>query len=161
MGIFNFFHKKKDESPDWRKPEAIPKEVLSKKELDDLEHQVIAELRENDTLHPQALFYIHKYIDAKFNKRDFDVDTAYAKKQNVIDELYAEGLSDIYSSFTGYKGLVDEITAARENLERIAKSLDMDNAEVDTREYDDTEEIFKEIESLPTSLNWSTKKGDR
>lgn len=160
MRIFNIF-RKKVESPDWKKPEAIPKEVLSKKELDDLEHQVIAELRENDTLHPQALFYIHKYIDAKFDKRDFDVDTAYAKKQSVIDELYAEGLSDIYSSFTGYKDLVNEITAAHENLERIAKNLDMDNAEVNAKEYDDTEEIFKEIKALSTSLNWNIKKGDK
>lgn len=160
MGIFNFFHKK-DESPDWKKPEAIPKEVLSKKELDDLERQTIAELRDNDTLHPQALFYIHKYIDAKFDKKDFDVDTVYAKKQSVIDELYAEGISDIYSSFTGYKGLVDGITAARENLERIAKNLDMENAEVSSKEYDDTEEMLREIEALPTSLNWNIRKGNK
>ena len=109
----------------------------------------------------QALFYIHKYIDAKFDKKDFDVDTAYAKKQSVIDELYAEGISDIYSSFTGYKGLVDEITAARENLERIAKNLDMENAEVSSKEYDDTEEMLREIEALPTSLNWNIGKGDK
>ena len=161
MRLFSIFSRKKEDSPDWRKPNAIPKEVLTKEELDDLEHQVIAELRENDTLHPQALFYIHKYIDAKFDKRDFDIDTAYAKKQNIIDELYAEGISDIYSSFTGYKGLVGEITAAHNDLERIAKKLDVDSTEASTQEYDDTDEILREINALPTSLNWNIKEGKK
>ena len=160
MGLFNIFHKK-DESPDWKKPEAIPKEILSKKELDDLERQVILELEQNDTLHPHALFYIHKYIDAKFDKRDFDIDTAFTKKQNIIDELYAEGLSDIYSSFTGYKCLLEEISAARKNLERIIKNLDEDNVEISTNEHDDTEELLAEVNSLPKSLAWDSKKEDK
>lgn len=157
-GIVGLFGKKDDLS-DWMRPEGVPTEVLSKRELDALENRVVHELDKNNVLQPQALFYVHKYIDAKFNKKDFDVETAYANKQSIIDQMYAEGLSEIYSSFTGYKGLVDEISVARENFERIAKRLDAENIGINAEEFDDTEEIRKEIEALPTSLAWGSKKG--
>ena len=48
-----------------------------------------------------------------------------------------------------------------ENQKRIAKNLDMENAEVSSKEYDDTEEMLREIEALPTSLNWNIRKGDK
>lgn len=144
--------------PDWRRPDAIPKEVISKAELDAMEKNSIWEIQKNDAFTPQSLYYIHKYIDAKFSKNDFDVDTAFSKKQNKIDELYAEGLSDIYSAYTGYKMLVEKMDSLSERIARLSKKMDIETPDVITKEYDDSEELFKEIKELPEFLDWSDKK---
>lgn len=143
---------------DWRKPDAIPKEVISKAELDAMEKASIVEIEKNDAFTPQSLYYIHKYIDAKFSKNDFDVDTAFSKKQNIIDELYADGLSDIYSAYTGYCMLIEKMDTLSNRIVRLSKKMDIETPEIVTKEYDDSQGLFNEINALPVKIDWSDKK---
>lgn len=170
MKIFNFLHKKKDEDADsdWRDLNSLPKEAVSKKELDALQKEVVEELRqlqdeaiseagETSTAKPQTLYYYHKYIDAKFNKEDFDIDTYFTKKQNIIDQKYAEGLGDVKSEFTGYKELLVEIREVDQRLRRKINKLDpssnIDLESIGT--YDDSEMLLEQINELSAGINWN------
>lgn len=159
----NLFHREKT----WRDLDALPDEVLSKQELDGLQHEVIQELKhlqaeagDSKTAKPQALFYIHKYIDSKFDKNDFDVNTYYSKKQNIIDRNYAAGLGELNSEITGYRELLDEIKEVEQRMRRKINILDTE-ANLDptqTGSYDDSAELLKQVQALPTSIQWSTAK---
>ncbi|MDO4889236.1 MAG: hypothetical protein Q4A25_00885 [Candidatus Saccharibacteria bacterium] len=169
MKIFNFLHRRKneDEELDWRDLNSLPKEAVSKKELDSLQKEVVEELRqlqedairdagETSTAKPQTLYYYHKYIDAKFSKEDFDIDTYFTKKQNIIDQKYAEGLGDIKSEFTGYKELLTEIREVDQRLRRKINKLDpssnIDLEAIGT--YDDSEMLLVQINELSAGINW-------
>lgn len=171
MKLFNIFHKKKDDdvNADWRDLNALPKEVVSKKELDSLQKEVVEELEhlqsdtvkqmsEKPTAKPQTLYYYHKYIDAKFNKGDFDIDTYFTKKQNIIDQKYAEGLGDIKAEFTGYKELLNEIQEVDQRLRRKINKLDP-NSNIDLEAigtYDDSAKLLEQINELPEEINWNS-----
>ena len=169
MKIFN---KKKefddDVDADWRNLNALPREVVSKKELDSLQKEVINELEalqretvaqigDRATAKPQTLYYYHKYIDAKFNKGDFDVDTYFTQKQNIVDQKYAEGLGDIRAEFTGYKELLDEIREADQRLRRKINKLDpsSDIGLDSVGTYDDSVRLLEVINELPEEINWN------
>ena len=170
MSIFNFFHRKKDEdaNADWRDLNSLPKEAVSKKELDALQDEVVEELErlQNDAIEqagetpsakPQTLYYYHKYIDAKFNKSDFDIDTYFTKKQNIIDQKYAEGLGDVKSEFTDYKELLNEINEVDQRLRRKINKLDP-NSNIDLNAvgtYDDSAEFLEKINSIQEEINWN------
>lgn len=175
MNLLNIFHRKDEDmaiaDADWRDLDALPKEVISKKELDELQEEVIMELdrlqrdtvaqmNDSPTAKPQTLFYYHKYIDAKFNKSDFDVDTYFSKKQNIVDQKYAEGLGDIRSEFTGYKELLNEIHEVDQRLRRKINKLDptssIDLEAIGT--YDDSALLLEQINELPEELDWSRFK---
>ncbi len=154
---------------DWRNTDLLPQEVISKKELDDLQAEVINELNAlqastiqrfgaTDSDKPQTLYYYHKYIDAKFNKNDFDVETFYAKKQDIIDRKYAEGLGDVNAEFTGYKELIEEIKEVDQRLRRKTNKLDPDsNVDVDLKcLYDDSEKIEEQIRALSNGVDWAS-----
>ena len=162
---------KENEIEDWRDLEALPEEVVSKKELDLLQKEVIIELehvqasakKSGDgelTAEPQALFYYHKYIDAKFNKNDFDVETYFARKQNIIDRKYAEGLGELNQEFTGYKELLEEISEYEQRFRRKTNELDpeskMDLEAPGT--YDDSAKLLEQIKLLPNEINWEKQK---
>ena len=164
--------KRKDEteeiSDDWRDLDALPKEVISKKELDGLQKEVIDELEKLQTetiskfdeissAQPQTLYYYHKYIDAKFSKNDFNVDSYFIEKQNIIDKNYANGLVDIKSEFTGYKELINQIHEVDQRLRRKINKLDpRSNIDLDAPDtYDDSAKLLAEIELLPEEINWN------
>lgn len=170
MKIFNFLHKKKDEDleSDWRDLNSLPKEAVSKKELDSLQKEVVEELKqlqeeaiaesgETSSAKPQTLYYYHKYIDAKFNKEDFDIDTYFTKKQNIIDQKYAEGLGDVKSEFTGYKELLTEIKEVDQRLRRKINKLDpSSNIDLEAAgTYDDSETLWSQINELSAGINWN------
>ena len=153
---------------DWRNTDLLPQEVLTKKELDDLQKEVLDELDKlqvstiqrfgaTDTDKPQTLFYYHKYIDSKFNKNEFDVETFYAKKQDVIDKKYAEGLGDVNAEFTGYKELIEEIKEVDQRLRRKTNKLDPEsNIDIDLRcLYDDSERIEAQIKNFSNEIDWA------
>lgn len=159
----HFSKKEKDELADWREVSALPKDVVSKKELDTLQKEVVGELEslQNEEnaqgiAKPQTLFYFHKYIDAKFNKSDFDIDTYFAKKQNIVDQKYAEGIGDLKAEFTGYKELIDEIKEVDRRLRKKVNKLDptsrVDEDALPT--YDDSELLQKQISELPEDIEW-------
>ena len=169
MKFFNFFTKEKDEDidHDWRDLDALPKEVVSEKELDamqdevvkklaNLEHDTIKQTGDIPTAKPQALFYCHKYIDAKFNKENFDIDTYFSRKQNILDRKYAEGLGDVKAEFTGYKELIEEIKEVDWRLRKKINKLDpSSNVNLDVAgTYDDSEVLLAQINELPTGINW-------
>lgn len=171
--LFNFFKKERDDdaNANWRDLNALPREIVSKKELDKLQKEVVEELahlqndttkqiEEHPTAKPQTLYYYHKYIDAKFNKGDFDIDTYFTQKQNIIDQKYAEGLGDIKSEFTGYKELIDEIREVDQRLRRKINKLDptsnIDLEAIGT--YDDSIELLRQINELPEEINWNNLK---
>ena len=72
--IINLFVKPNE--PDWHEP-ISSLEVISKKELD-----------KEKVVDPKALFYIHKYLDARFNKSSFIISSRYIEKQNhILNEM--------------------------------------------------------------------------
>ena len=170
-----FLRKKKDEDieSDWRDLDALPREAVSKSELDTLQKEVVDELErlqadtiaqagESSIAKPQTLFYYHKYIDTKFNKSDFDIDTYFSKKQNIVDRKYAEGLGDVEAEFTGYKELISEIHKVDQRLRRKVNKLDP-NSQVDLDApgtYDDSVELLNQINDIPKELDWN-KYGEK
>ena len=160
---------RKADKNDWRNTDLLPQEVLTKKELDSLQQEVLNELNSlqvatierfgaTDSDKPQTLFYYHKYIDSKFNKNEFDVDTFYAKKQDVIDRKYAEGLGDVNSEFTGYKELIEEIKEVDQRLRRKTNKLDPEsNIDIDLKcLYDDSERIEEQIKKFTNEIDWAS-----
>lgn len=158
---------KEDDSDNWRNTDLLPQEVLTKKELDALQQEVLNELNSlqvstierfgaTDSDKPQTLFYYHKYIDSKFNKNEFDVDTFYAKKQDIIDKKYAEGLGDVNSEFTGYKELIEEIKEVDQRLRRKTNKLDPEsNIDIDLKcLYDDSDRIEEQIKGFANEIDW-------
>lgn len=163
---------KKTDKNDWRNTDHLPQEVITKRELDGLQNEVLNELNNlqvstierfgaTDSDKPQTLFYYHKYIDSKFNKNEFDLETFYAKKQDIIDRKYAEGLGDINSEFTGYKELIEEIKEVDQRLRRKTNKLDPDsNIDIDLKcLYDDSDKIEKLIDSFPNEIDWASLEG--
>ncbi len=159
--------RKKDKN-DWRNTDLLPQEVLTKKELDDLQKEVLDELDKlqvstierfgaTDSDKPQTLFYYHKYIDSKFNKNEFDVETFYAKKQDIIDKKYAEGLGDVNAEFTGYKELIEEIKEVDQRLRRKTNKLDPEsNIDIDLKcLYDDSDRIEEQIKNFSNEIDWA------
>lgn len=167
------FKRKNDENEeDWRDIDALPTEVVSKEELDALQEEVVSEIESiqkeaiansnaTSSQKPQSLFYYHKYIDAKFNKSDFGIDTYFVRKQNIVDRKYAEGVSDLREEFTGYKELIDKIREVDNRLRRKINKLDptsfKDLSVVGV--YDDTSEIDDLVNSIPEDLNWEELEG--
>lgn len=176
MKLLNIFRQKKEEQADsdWRDLNSLPIEAVSKKELDALQKEVVEELRqlqedavresgETSSAKPQTLYYYHKYIDAKFNKEDFDIDTYFTQKQNIIDQKYAEGLGDIKSEFTGYKELLIEVREVDQRLRRKINKLDpssnIDLEAIGT--YDDSEKLFTQINEISAGINWDIIKEEK
>ena len=167
--MFKLFKKKDDEElDDWRNLNMLPKEVISKDELDDLQKEVLNEIEsiqseainESDEIRsakPQTLFYYHKYIDSKFNKSDFDVDRYFMRKQNIIDQRYAEGLGELKAEFTGYGELLNDIRAVDQRLRRKINKLDpTSNIDLDiVGTYDDSAEILEAVNSVPDGIDWN------
>ncbi len=152
---------------DWRNLNALPKEVLSDRALNRMERKVVKELKkiqdqEIDKNHlphsakPQALYYYHKYIDAKFSKRNFDVDTLFSQKQGIIDQKYAEGLGELHNEITGYRELIEEIREAEKRMRRRMNILDPEsNLDVEANgTYDDSAELLDQVQALPRELRW-------
>ena len=165
----SFFKKKHDEDKiDWRDLDALPTEIVSKEDLDALQREVVAEIESiqreaiahsdaSGTQKPQSLFYYHKYIDSKFNKGEFDIDTYFTKKQNIIDRKYAEGVSDLREEFTGYKELIEKIREVDSRLRRKINKLDPTSNKDLTAAgvYDDTDAVESLVNSIPEDLDWN------
>lgn len=170
-----FFKKKKEdeEEVDWRDISALPREVVSKKELDTLQDEVvneldklqretIAEVGSNSAAKPQALFYCHKYIDSKFNKKDFDIDTYFVKKQNIIDQKYAEGVGDLKAELTGYKELIDRIKEIDKRLRKKINKLDPTSCvdENSIPSYDDSDYLIGLVDDISEGVDWKGLEGE-
>lgn len=165
---------RKVDKNDWRNTDLLPQEVLTKTELDNLQKEVLDELNSlqvstierfgaTDTDKPQTLFYYHKYIDSKFNKNEFDVDTFYAKKQDIIDKKYAEGLGDVNAEFTGYKELIEEIKEVDQRLRRKTNKLDPEsNIDIDLKcLYDDSDRIEEQIKKFTNEIDWANLEASK
>lgn len=165
---------RKVDKNDWRNTDLLPQEVLTKTELDNLQKEVLNELNSlqvstierfgaTDTDKPQTLFYYHKYIDSKFNKNEFDVDTFYAKKQDIIDKKYAEGLGDVNAEFTGYKELIEEIKEVDQRLRRKTNKLDPEsNIDIDLKcLYDDSNRIEEQIKKFTNEIDWANLEASK
>lgn len=167
-----FFKKKNDNKLDWRDVDALPTEIVSKAELDSLQNEVVSEIESiqreaiansgaASTQKPQSLFYYHKYIDSKFDKGDFDIDTYFTKKQNIIDRKYAEGISDLKEEFTGYRELIEKIREVDNRLRHKTNKLDPTSNKDLTRAgvYDDSATVGALIDSIPDDLDWGALEG--
>ncbi len=145
-------------SDDWRDPKATL-EVISKKELDALQNETINDLTTEGVVDPKALFYIHKYIDSKFNKKDFNVDERFINKANRLDQLYAEGKAEIYAEYTGYEELMERAKEADMRLRRAINALDPETF-VSTEEcklFDDSDLLKEKFDKLADEIRWEEK----
>ena len=162
---------KKKFTRDWRNLDALPGRVITKAELDHLQKEVVDEIDRvldeavakagvSQDAKPQTLFYCHKYIDSKFNKNAFDVDSYYIEKQNLIDSMYSEGLGELESEFTGYATLLAKTREVEQRLNRKVNLLDPESEldEQSNTAYDDSEELRRAIAELPRELNWQEKE---
>ena len=156
---------------DWRNFDTLPSKVITKSELDQLQKEVVDEIEntldgaiaKSDTsndVKPQALFYCHKYIDSKFNKNDFDIDSYYHAKQNLIDQMYAEGLGEVEAELNEYSSLIERTRAVEQRMRRKENVLDPESAldETESTICDDTEKLYAEVANLPHILDWQTGK---
>ncbi|MBR3052149.1 hypothetical protein IKG60_00825 [Candidatus Saccharibacteria bacterium] len=156
---------------DWRNFDTLPSKVITKSELDQLQKEVVDEIETtldgaiaksgvNNDAKPQALFYCHKYIDSKFNKNNFDIDSYYHAKQNLIDQMYAEGLGEVEAELNEYSALVERTRAVEQRMRRKENVLDPESSldETGSTICDDSEELRTRIADLPRILNWQIGK---
>lgn len=161
----------KTKKHDWRNFDTLPSKVITKSELDQLQKEVVDEIEAtldgaiaksgvNNDAKPQALFYCHKYIDSKFNKNNFDIDSYYHAKQNLIDQMYAEGLGEVEAELNEYTTLIERTRAVEQRMRRKENTLDPESAlnETDSTVYNDSGKLCTEIAGLPRILNWQTGK---
>ncbi len=143
------------ESDDWRNLKALPREVISKRKLDSLQSEVLEEINKQLAVEPQAVFYCHKYIDAKFNKTDFDVDTYFLNAQNEIDRKYAEGIGELLAEFADYKELIQEIKDDMSRMNYVAHNL---TPNIPIEPQKDTMHSYQTLEQrindLPPEISW-------
>ena len=172
MKFLNLFKEQKNKTAHgWRNLDALPGRVITKAELDGLQKEVVDEIDRvleeavakagvAQDAKPQTLFYCHKYIDSKFNKSDFDIDSYYIEKQNLIDAMYSEGLGELESEYTGYASLLAKIREVEQRLNRKTNVLDPESEldEQNDTAYDDSESLRLAIAELPRELNWQEEK---
>lgn len=157
------------EECDWRDLNVLPQEAVTKAELDALQDEVVGEVNEMQTeflqqkmlgdpelmVKPQSLYYFHKYIDAKFNKKNFDFDRYFLAKQNLVDRKYAEGLGELHSEIATYHDLLQR---ADELKKRLQKKIDLLDPETEVKIADIAREneanFGDELQKLPTQINW-------
>ena len=172
MGLLK---KKSEQKHDWRNFDNLPSRVVTKEELDRLQKEVVAEIEatledgiaksdlkpeERNEAKPQALYYCYKYIDSKFNKNDFDIDSYYHAKQNLLDQLYAEGLGEVEAELAEYNALLEATRDVEQRMRRKENDLDPES-ELDEKGssiHDDSGKLSMEIASLPHVLNWQVGK---
>lgn len=149
---------KREEVEDWHNP-STNLQIIKEEDLDDIKKDALNELNKAKVLDPKALFYIHKYIDARFSERDFDIEGRFLDKQNNLDQLYAEGRAEVYSLFTEYQEVLKKAREADDRYRRAICELDPQiKHELDKKKfYDDVSIIKKEYERLPEALDWSDK----
>ena len=143
------------EEDSWRTPKTAL-EVISKAELDGMQRETISDLQAEGVLDPKALFYIYKYIDAKFDKKDFNVEDRFIAKANKLDQFYSEGRAEVYAEFSGYKTLFDLTKDADRRLRSAIIALDPETElkASDCRVEDDYDSLKSSYNKLPTLLNW-------
>lgn len=157
------------EECDWRDLNVLPHEAVTKAELDALQNEVVCEVNEMQTeflqkkmlgtpelmVKPQSLYYFHKYIDAKFNKKNFDFDRYFLAKQNLVDRKYAEGLGELHSEIASYHDLLQRADELKKRLQKKINLLDPE-AEVKIEDVVRENEIsFRDgLQKIPTQINW-------
>ena len=155
--IKSFFNKN-ELIEDWHNP-STNLQIIKEEDLDSIKKDTLDELNKAKVMDPKALFYIHKYIDARFSERDFDIEGRFLDKQNNLDQLYAEGRGEVYSLFTEYQEVLKKAKEADDRYRRAICELDPQIKEkLENKEfYDDIDLIRKEYDRLPESLDWSEK----
>ena len=150
--IFN----KNNLNEDWHNP-STNLQIIKETELDNIKKDVLNELKNAKVMDPKALFYIHKYIDARFSERDFDIEGRFLDKQNNLDQLYAEGKGEVYSLFTEYQEVLEKAQEADDRYRRAICELDPAiKDKLMKKEFNNDYEIIrKEFDRLPEALDWS------
>ena len=143
---------------DWHNP-ATTLEVLSKAELKAMQNEAIKDLEDEGVLNPKALFFVRKYIDAKFDGNDFNADDYYIDKANKLDQFYAAGKAEVYAECTGYGELMERAKEADLRLRRAIVALDpeTDISTEDCKLINDAEEFMTKYHQLVDKLNWQEK----
>lgn len=157
------------ENPDWRELNVFPQEAVTKEELDNLQNEVVEEINRmqddfaNKTssesftfsAKPQSLYYFHKYIDAKFDKKNFDFDRFFFAKQNLVDRKYAEGMGELHSEIADYRDLMVSVNELGRRLQRKINQLDPDaKMRVDDLLIQEHADFHTQLEKLPAKINW-------
>ncbi len=174
LNPFKFLSKTKidTESDDWRRLDALPQEIITEHELNQMQDKVTHELsmiqkesEERISSHhdhkPQALFYFHKYIDSKFNKSNAAINAFFYRKQNIIDQKYAEGLGEVKAEIIEYNQKLAQVHEAELRLQQKLSLIDP-TQEINLQpnhKYDDSK-LIQEAEELPTHLNWLQYEGE-
>lgn len=151
--IINLFVKPKD--IDWRDP-ISSLEVVSEKELRKIKDDTKAELNKENVVDPKALFYIHKYIDARFNKSSFIISSKYIEKQNQIDTLFAEGRAKTFSALSEYEDVMKELEEAEQRYKRALINMDYKiKDELKNKTFEnDLNELRNSFNEIPNKINW-------
>lgn len=151
--IINLFIKPNE--LDWHEP-ISSLEVVSKKELSKIKENTKKELKKEKVVDPKALFYIHKYIDARFNKSSFIISSRYIEKQNQIDTLYAEGRAKTFSTLTEYEDVMKALDEAEKRYKRALVNMDYKiKDELQNKTFEnDLNDLRNSFNEIPSKLNW-------
>lgn len=151
--IINLFVKPNE--PDWHEP-ISSLEVISKKELEKIKKKTKKELKKENVVDPKALFYIHKYLDARFNKSSFIISSRYIEKQNQIDTLFASGRAETFSLLTEYEDVMKALDEAEKRYKRALVNMDHKvKDELQNKSFEnDLKALRNSFNEIPSRLNW-------
>lgn len=140
---------------DWHTP-TTNLQIIRDEDLKKIKKDTMDELKKSKVIDPKALFYIHKYIDARFSEKDFDIEGRFLDKQNTLDQLYSLGRSEVYTMFTEYQEILKKAKEADKRYRRAIIAMDSKiSAELDKKKfYDDVDLLKEEFDKLPQALDW-------
>lgn len=137
----------------WKKPK-IKTNKMKKRFLKKIKRSALREIRKKKLMDPKALFYLHKYINSKFEKGKTEIYTDYFKEQNKIDELYALGIAETLKLLEEYKIQMNTMCENEKSYKKAAERLDKESFVSPSIIEDDYKLLLDEFTKLNERLDW-------
>lgn len=137
----------------WKKPK-IKTNKMKKRFLKKIKRSALREIRKKKLMDPKALFYLHKYINSKFEKGKTEIYTDYFKEQNKIDELYALGIAETIKLLEEYKIQMNTMCENEKSYKKAAERLDKESFVSPSIIEDDYKLLLDEFTKLNERLDW-------
>ena len=137
----------------WKKPK-IKTNKMKKRFLKKIKRSALREIRKKKLMDPKTLFYLHKYINSKFEKGKTEIYTDYFKEQNKIDELYALGIAETIKLLEEYKIQMNTMYENEKSYKKAAERLDKESFVSPSIIEDDYKLLLDEFTKLNERLDW-------
>lgn len=137
----------------WKKPK-IRTSKMKKRFLKRIKGSALREIKRKKLMDPKALFYLHKYINSRFEKGKTEIYTDYFKEQNKIDELYALGIAETIKLLEEYKIQMNKMYENEKSYKKAAERLDSESFIAPSIIEDDYKLLLDEFTKLNEILDW-------